>query len=210
MALDELLDEHEQGERVRNWLRQNSFGLIGGLALGLALIGGGRWWMQEAHEKRLALGESYAAVVADLQAGDAAQAKERTAALAGTAYAPLAALDLAKVQVDAGAKDDAIATLRGAGAEEPALTDVIEHRLARLLIDADKPGEALTLLADAQDASALETRGDARYAMGEIDQAREDYEQALRKLDPAAPQRRLLELKLTQTGGSPVTTGIQS
>jgi len=210
MALDELLDEHEQGERVRNWLRQNSFGLIGGLALGLALIGGGRWWMQEAHEKRLALGESYAAVVADLQAGDADQAKERTAALAGTAYAPLAALDLAKVQVDAGAKDDAIATLRGAGAEEPALTDVIEHRLARLLIDADKPGEALALLADAQDASALETRGDARYAMGEIDQAREDYEQALRKLDPAAPQRRLLELKLTQTGGSPVTTGIQS
>lgn len=210
MALDELLDEHEQGERVRTWLKQNSFGLLGGLALGLALIWGGRWWIQEAHDKRVALGESYSSVVDSLEAGDRDKAGELSAALAGTAYAPLAALDLAKAQVEAGAQDEAIATLRAATSEEPALSAVIEHRLARLLIDADKADEALALLADADDPAALETRGDARHAKGEIDQARQDYEQALRKLDPAAPQRRLLELKLTQTGGSPETTGTPS
>ena len=133
-----------------------------------------------------------------------------TAALAGTAYAPLAALDLAKAQLEAGQRDEAIATLRGATSEEPALTAVVQHRLARLLIDAGKGDEALALLADAQDPAALETRGDARHAKGEVDQARQDYEQALRKLDPAAPQRRLLELKLTQAGGSPETTGTES
>lgn len=210
MALDELLDEHEQGERVRNWLKQNSFGLIGGLALGLALIWGGRWWMQEAQEKRLALGETYTTMVARLDAGDRAGAAEQAAALSGTAYAPLVALDLAKAQVEAGQRDEAVATLRAAGSEEPALAAVIEHRLARLLIDAGKGDEALTLLADAQDPAALEARGDARHAKGELDQARADYEQALRKLDPAAPQRRLLELKLAQTGGSPETTGTES
>ena len=210
MALDELLDEHEQGERVRNWLKQNSFGLIGGLALGLALIWGGRWWLQEAHDKRVALGESYSSLVAALESGDTAKASEQAAALAGTAYAPLVALDLAKAQVAAGKRDEAIATLRAAGSEEPALAAVIEHRLARLLIDAGKSDEALALLADAGDPAALETRGDARYAKGETDQARQDYEQALRKLDPAAPQRRLLELKLTQAGGSPETTGTES
>src|SRR5690606_1016817 len=210
MALDELLDEHEQGERVRNWLKQNSFGLIGGLALGLALIWGGRWWMQEAQEKRLALGETYNTMLARLEAGDRAGATGQAAALEGSAYARLAALDLAKAQVEAGQRDEAIATLRAAGSEEPALTAVIEHRLARLLIDAGKGEEALALLADAGDPAALETRGDARYAKGETDQARQDYEQALRKLDPAAPQRRLLELKLTQTGGSPETTGTES
>ncbi|MGJ4801729.1 YfgM family protein [Luteimonas sp. SDU82] len=210
MALDELLDEHEQGERVRNWLKQNSFGLIGGLALGLALIWGGRWWLQEAHDKRVALGESYSAFSASLEAGDREKAGEQTASLAGTAYAPLAALDLAKAQLEAGQRDEAIATLRGATSEEPALTAVIQHRLARLLIDAGKGDEALALLADAQDPAALETRGDARHAKGEVDQARQDYEQALRKLDPAAPQRRLLELKLTQAGGSPETTGTES
>jgi predicted negative regulator of RcsB-dependent stress response len=210
MALDELLDEHEQGERVRSWLRQNSFGLIGGLALGLALIWGGRWWMQEAQEKRLAMGESYAAMLASLEAGETDKARQQAATLDGTAYAPLVALDLAKAQVEAGQKEEAIATLRAANADEPALAAVIEHRLARLLVDADKGDEALALLSDAEDPAALETRGDARYAKGEVDQARQDYELALRKLDPAAPQRRLLELKLTQAGGTPETTGTES
>lgn len=210
MALDELLDEHEQGERVRTWLKQNSLGLLGGLALGLALIWGGRWWIQEAHEKRVALGESYSSVVESLKAGDRDKARQLAGTLAGTAYAPLVALDLAKAQVEAGEQAEAIATLRAADSAEPALAAVIQHRLARLLIDADKADEALALLADADDPAALETRGDARHAKGEVDQAREDYEQALRKLDPAAPQRRLLELKLTQTGGSPETTGTPS
>lgn len=210
MALDELLDEHEQGERVRNWLRQNGLGLVGGLALGLALIWGGRWWMQDRHEKRLALGEAYASVVADLRAGDQAKAREQAAALSGSAYAPLASLDLAKSQVDAGQAEEAIATLRAAGAEEPALTDVVQLRLARLLIDTGKSDEALALLGDARSPAALEVRGDARYAKGEVDQAREDYEQALRTLDPAAPQRQLLELKLGQAGGAPETTGTAS
>ncbi len=210
MALDELLDEHEQGERVRNWLRQNSFGLIGGLALGLVLIWGGRWWMQEAQAKRLALAETYDSVVASLGAGDSAKAAEQTATLADTPYAPLAALDLAKAQLDAGQRDEAIATLRAAQSQEPALAAVIDHRLARLLIDAGKGDEALAMLEQAEEPAALEVRGDARYAKGELEQAREDYALALRKLDPAAPQRRLLELKLTQTGGSPEPTGTES
>ena len=30
MAIDDLLDEHEQSERVRTWLRDNAGGLVGG------------------------------------------------------------------------------------------------------------------------------------------------------------------------------------
>jgi len=63
MALDELLDEHEQGEKVRTWLKENALGLVGGLVLGLALIGGGKWWTQRQHEARVALGEAYDQVV---------------------------------------------------------------------------------------------------------------------------------------------------
>ncbi len=40
MALDDLLDEHEQSERVRDWLRQNALGMITGVALGLGAIVG--------------------------------------------------------------------------------------------------------------------------------------------------------------------------
>ena len=35
--MDELLNEHEQGERVRSWLQRNALGLIGGIVAGLAL-----------------------------------------------------------------------------------------------------------------------------------------------------------------------------
>src|SRR5690606_36079384 len=124
MALDELLDEHEQGERVRTWLKQNSLGLLGGLALGLALIWGGRWWIQDAHEKRVALGESYSSVVETLEAGDRDKAKQLSARLAGTAYAPLVALDLANAQGEAGEQAEAIASLLAGGREEPRLAAV--------------------------------------------------------------------------------------
>src|SRR3546814_7567995 len=44
MAIDDLLDEHEQSERVLAWLRSNGAGIIGGVILGLALIIGWKWW----------------------------------------------------------------------------------------------------------------------------------------------------------------------
>lgn len=210
MALDELLDEHEQGEKVRGWLKDNALGLVGGLVLGLALIGGGKWWMQRAHQERVATGETYDRMVKAVEAGDLDKAKTEAAALAGTKYSALAALDLAKAQLDAGDNASAIATLRGATSEDPGLSAVIRQRLARLLVDAGQGEEALKLLEGVDDPASIETRGDARYALGRTDEARADYQEALRKLDAAAPQRQLLELKLAQTGGTPETTGTES
>src|SRR5690606_15851800 len=181
-------------ERVRTWLKQNSLAIIGGLVLGLAAIGGGKWWMQQQHQERVATGEAFDGMVAAIQAGNLEQAKTAAEALGETNYAPLAALALAKGQLDAGDRDAAIATLRAAHSDEPGLATVIRHRLARLLVDAGQGEEALSLLAQAEEADALETRGDAYFALGREDEARAQYEQALAKLDVAAPQRGLLEL----------------
>src|SRR5690606_8172560 len=142
-----------------------------GLALGLALIGGGKWWMQQAHRERVATGEAYDAVQKTLDAGDIEKARADAARLAGTAYAALAALDLAKAQLEAGQRDEAIATLRATSSEDPGLAAVIRQRLARLLVDAGKGEEALTLLAGVDDAASIETRGDARFALGKADEA---------------------------------------
>src|SRR5690606_34425332 len=141
-----------------------------GLALGLALIGGGKWWMQQAHQERVATGETYDAIQKTLQAGDLEKARTDAAPLAGTAYAALAALDLAKAQLDAGKRDEAIAILRAASSEDPGLAAVIRQRLARLLVDAGKGEEALTLLAGVEDATSIETRGDARFALGKTEE----------------------------------------
>ena len=203
MALDELLDEHEQSERVRDWLRRNALGIIGGVVLGLGAVGGFKWWQAQAHEQRVQSGENYQAVLDSLKAGDLKKAQAQAAGLKEGAFAALVALDLAKAQLDAGQRDAAIATLRGVSTSDPGLTLVLRQRLARLLIDAGKGQEALQLLADADDPLGLEARGDAQLALGKRDEARKAYADALTKLDVAAPRRRLLELKLTDAGAPP-------
>ena len=130
--------------------------------------------------------------------------REALAALEGGKtgiYAELAALELAKAQVEAGKHEDAIRTLRGLKVEGEFKT-LIDQRIARLLIETGKPDEALSLLGNVDDGASLEIRGDALVAQDKREQARDLYTQALGKLDVAAPQRRLLEIKLMDAGGS--------
>lgn len=201
MALDEILDEHEQSERVRAWLRRNGAGLIGGIALGLAAVGGWKWWQGQQQAEQAAMSTRYQTIVESLAAGDLAQ-QAKIASLEGT-YRTLASLTLANAQLAKNDRDAAITTLRGIRTEDAALRSMVNGRLARLLIDAKKADEALKLLGDADNALALEVRGDAQFALGRNDQARESYRKALTRLEVDAPQRRLLELKLTQVGGTP-------
>lgn len=203
MAIDDLLDEHEQSERVQTWLRQNAIGLIGGIGLGLGAIYGWYWWQDHAEAKRLKASDEYQLVQDQLEAGDLKKAQAKAADLKDTPFAALAALDLAKAQVDGGKRDDAIATLRAVKTEDTAIAPIVSQRLARLLIDAGKHEDALTLIAQIDDPMANEVRGDALYALGRKDQAKSAYQKALVQLDIAAPQRRLIELKLSQAGGTP-------
>ncbi len=203
MAIDDLLDEHEQSERVQAWLRQNAIGLIGGVALGLAAIYGWYWWQDQTEAKRLKASDGYQLVQDQIKAGKLKDAQTATAALKETPFAALAALDIAKAQVDGGKRDDAIVTLRAVKTDDTAVAPIVSQRLARLLIDAGKNEEALTLLMGIDDPVAHEVRGDALYALGRKDQARQAYLKALAQLDIAAPQRRLVELKLSQAGGTP-------
>lgn len=202
MAIDDLLDEHEQGERVRDWVRRNGAGLVGGVVLGLALIGGWKWWEGRQLEQRIQAGEAYQSTLEKLSAGDLDAAAKQASGLGNGIYAALAALDLAKAQVDADQRDAAIATLRGISGVDPALARIVDQRLARLLIDAGKAQDAFAMLGD-EDPVSLEIRGDAQLALGKPELARKEYEAALVRLDIAAPQRRLLEIKLTDVGGAP-------
>lgn len=204
MAIDDLLDEHEQSERVRSWLRQNGVGIFGGVILALAVISGWQWWQKQQVGKLVEANSRYEAVSRSLQSKDLDEAAKEVAALEGGKtgiYAELAALELAKAQVEAGKHEDAIKTLRALKVEGEFKT-LIDQRIARLLIEAGKPDEALSLLGNAEDGASLEIRGDALVAQDKREQARDLYTQSLGKLDVAAPQRRLLEIKLMDAGGS--------
>lgn len=204
MAIDELLDEHEQSERVRRWVRDNGLGLVGGVVLGLALVGGWKWWQGQQQGQREAEAARYETLQGQIKAEDLAKAKATAKTLQDGPFATLAALDLAKAQVMGGKRDDAIATLRGVrpGSDE-LLAGVVRERLARLLIDANKPDEALRMLAAADDPAGIGARGDAYLALGQREKARSDYDKALVLTTIGSPMRRVLELKLSEVGGAP-------
>ena len=105
MALDDLLDEHEQSERVRSWIRSNALGLIGGIGLGLGAIAGWQWWQGQQLQRGMAVNGRYAQVVANYDAGRLPVDKGRAAldqiGKGNPTLATLAALQLAKAQAEA-------------------------------------------------------------------------------------------------------------
>ena len=87
------------------------------------------------------------------------------------------------------------------------LQRVVDQRVARLLVATGKSDEAIKLLGSATDSSSLEIHGDALMAQGKRDEARAQYEKALKTLDVAA-QRRLLETKVMDAGGTVAPCGV--
>lgn len=199
--MDELLNEHEQGEMVRSWLQRNASGLIGGIALGLALIYGWHWWQGQQGSKAQAVAGEYDQFQQALAASPDAAAKLAKGKLAGTPYAAVAALELAKAQVDAGQEAAALATLQAASSKDPALALVLRQRTAELLVATGKPAEAVQLLGKTTDAGSLEVLGDAQAKLGKPAEAQQSYRQALRTLEEGSPERQVVELKLADIGG---------
>lgn len=209
MALDEVLDEHEQSERVLAWLRRNGAGLIGGILLGLAAIYGWKWWQAREATEQAAVAARYRSAVDAIAAGNLAE-QSKIQSLEPGLYRTLGSLAVAKAQVAQNKRDEAIATLRAIRTEDPALAMIVNERLARLLVDAGQGAEALKLVGSSDAPAMLEVQGDAHFALGQRDQARASYERALKRLEVDAPQRRLIELKLTQVGGTPTTPEARS
>jgi predicted negative regulator of RcsB-dependent stress response len=204
MAIDDLLDEHEQSERVRSWLRKNGVSIIAGVAIAIGGIAGWQWWQKEQGNDLTGANVQYQAVLKHLQDKNLDEAAKGVKALEGgkaSIYADLASLQLAKAQVDAGKNEDALATLRAIKAD-PEFKPAIDQRIARLLIATGKTDEAIKQLGNATDSASLEIHGDALMAAGKRDEARGQYEKALKTLDVAAPQRRLLETKVMDAGGT--------
>ena len=208
----ELMDEHEKGEHVRAWLRQNGGAIIGGVAIGLGLIFGYQWWERSKIEHKLTAATNFQALADAVEAKDDATAnalaKELSEKFGDTAYASLAALRVSGAKLQAGDMSTASGTLEDArkAAEEPALQALIDLRLARIEIGEGKAEAALKRLDGIKDAYAglvAEARGDALYALDRKDDARVAYEDALTALDTGAPNRSLVEMKLADLGAAP-------
>ena len=214
MAL-ELMDEHEQGEKVRTWLRQNGGAIIGGVAIGLALIFGYQWWERSKIEHKLTASANFQALNEAVENKDDATANalaaELTEKFSDTPYATLGALRLSGARVQVGNLADAASTLEAARAkaDDPSMQALIDLRLARIEIGDGKAEAALTRLGNIKGGAfaglVAEARGDALFTLGRSADAVTAYQDALTALDTGAPNRMLVEMKLADLGGAPTT-----
>jgi len=93
--------------------------------------------------------------------------------------------------------------------QDPALTSLASVRLARVML-AQGQGEAALKLIEpmAKDSKSAyagllsELRGDTLKSLGRDEEAKQAYQAALTALDSGAPNRRIVEMKLTDLGGS--------
>ena len=207
------LDEHEQGELVQKWLRQNGSSLITGIAMGLALVFAWQWWQGRGVRHQDEAATQYQSFVDAIEAKDAGKADALSTQLADkfsdTPYSELAVLRRAAFLNQTGKTAEAVKLLQAGQAKvkDPDMKEMFGLRVVRLLLIAGKADEARKQLDSIPKplfpAIADELRGDIAIAQGHRDEARKAYQMALTNLDQAAPTRNLLELKLIDAGGQP-------
>lgn len=204
MAYD--LEEQEQLATIKAWWdRWGNLVLtaVTVLLLAIAAFNGWRWY--ERHEAGNA-GALYEEFLASLDGADVARKKELAGTLieryGRTVYAPMAALQIAKVNLEAGDAGAARAQLRWvidkSGHAE--LVQIARLRLAGVLLDEKAHDEALKLLGGEAPqtlaAAFADRRGDVLMAQGKADEARAAYQEALDKADAQHPLRPIIQLKL--------------
>jgi len=190
----EDLTDNEREEQLRRWWSDNWAWIIGGVALGLAILGGWQYWQRHQLQSTEQDQASYRAVLEALgrdQRDEAVkQATELRTRRPGSPYADQSELALARAAVDGRDFDEAARLLKGVadGSKDPELRQVAKTRLARVLVEQGKHDEALALL-DAGQAGAFgglvhEIRGDALAAKGDAAAARTAYDAALAASGP--------------------------
>lgn len=209
---NDQIDEYEQGERVRKWLRDNGTSVFGGIALGLAAIIGAQLYQARGDAHRANASMQFERFVEAEIAGDTESATAIAGSLgaeyANTPYPALAALRLAAAQLRAGKPEDALRVIEAGlpAAKDAGLRQMLLLRAARAELVLARHDAALARLEGvtlpAYAALRHEIEGDVFAAQGRRDEARAAYERALTALDSASPLRGLLELKLADAGGT--------
>jgi predicted negative regulator of RcsB-dependent stress response len=203
MAYD--LEEQEQLATIKAWWeRWGNLVLttVTVVLLAIAAYNGWRWY--ERHESGNA-GALYDEFLGAVEGGDLGRKKELAGTLieryGRTVYAPMAALQVARVNYDAGDRSAAQAQLRWVidKSGHPELVPIARLRLAGILLDEKSYDEAMkTLSGDVPPslvAAFADRRGDVLLAMGKGEEARAAYQEALEKADAQHPLRPIIQLK---------------
>ncbi|MCD5988882.1 MULTISPECIES: YfgM family protein [Pseudomonas] len=192
--------EDDELAAMKDWWQRNGKPLVtGGLLALVVVLGWQAWTRYESNQSQGASalyqqlletaltpsGQADTARVADI-------ANKLKSEFGGSAYAQYGSLFVAKVAVDNGKLDDAVAELKLV-TDKPAsdtLGEIARQRLARVLAAQNKADDALKLLdGDAEKAflaSREELKGDLLVQLGRTDEAHAAYQKAKSALSEEA------------------------
>jgi predicted negative regulator of RcsB-dependent stress response len=208
--VDEYMNEQEQWEYVRTWMRQNGVWLVAGVALAAAGLWGWRAWQAHVESMLMAANGQYQQVLAAFGKNDLPGAIKLADQLQAehprTGYAEQAQLTVARMQVENNQLPSALDRLQKVQAmtSDPELSLVVRLRIARIQIEQNRAEDALKTLS-AVDPGAFagrfaEVRGDALLAKGDRAGALKAYREAqsAQSTQAGAAAGDLLALKINE------------
>lgn len=195
--------EEQQVEAIKSWWKENGKAVVVGGVVGIGAILGWKYYQSAQIEAKDTASMSYEKTLTALQASGAEAAESAQAFISANAkseYATLAALQLAKVQVEAGQLDEAITQLNWivSNSKDESLMATAQVRIARIQAQQEQFDAALTTLATVKPASwaarVAEVKGDIALRQGDIATARSAYTEALQAGMNQAVQMKLDDL----------------
>jgi len=209
-------NEAEQWERAKALVGELWIYVVGGVAIGGALLWGWGWNKERLEKRSLEASARYEEAIAAFTRNDKPRGYQLVDEInrdyQATPYAALATLIAARNQVDANELDKASAGLKSVmdTASDPELRTIARMRLARVQSAQGKYDDALATL-KVDDACEFaprlaDTRGDVLFAKGDRAGALREYLAARTGEDKGQVDRDLLDLKIRDLGGTPPKT----
>ena len=209
--MSEQYDEHEQSERVKQWILKNGSNILTFILLIVAAISAWQWWQGKQNKDTQETANQYQTFIAAIEKPDVAKATVLGNAFiknyTKSDFAFLASLRMAKMHLEQGKPELAISALESAKsvAHNPQQLELLAIRKVQVSVSqanytqADKQLKAFK--PQYYLATYDELQGDLALAKNQTAQAASFYQSALSKLDTAASSRMLIEMKLSEAGG---------
>lgn len=210
------LDEKEQWERAKALMGELWIYIVGGLAIGGAILWGWRWNNQRIETRSQEASARYEEAIDAFTRNDKTRAYQLVEQInkdySATPYAALATLVAARTQVDGNELDKAATGLKTVmdTATDPEIRTIARLRLARVQSAQGKFDDALATLTVPEPGEfaprIADTRGDVLLAKGDRAGALREYLAARTGDDKGQVDRDLLDLKIRDLGGTPPKT----
>ena len=208
--------EQEQLEELKKWWKENAKAVIAGVVIGLSVLFAVWTWRDYSRTQGEAASVEYQLLAGEVSKGDTEAGLKRGVRIINqfgtTSYAVLAALALAKLELESGNLGEAHKHLEWAlkHAKQEELQHIARLRLARVMLAEGQHDAALKLLSPAQPGSFLsayeDLKGDLYLASNQTAAAQTAYQHAL----SATSQddiKKLIQMKLDDLGApQPATT----